>query len=375
MRLFLDRWRNEEGDRMDGESGSTSPTSADVAEKMGIKNEEPPADEPLALVKKVKIKVEPGVKETAEQEQPMDLAKPIDSKTDIKTQIKSEIQTSSMPVLTTGANAVPQNVIYTYANGVVPTVPQLVDLIPTNVNGKSVRPFKAYNANRELLAGLPTSATYPAVPVALSGPVGAAVPLSVPTVAVSSNSAVQGVNSNGAAHLMTLATEADKLSQNTLNGHIKKEGDSDEDMTPGSTSGGSDAGSAGDLLEETIKKIKKKAGIAAEKSVTITSSATAAPITVMVPIAPAPSSDSSSKKTKKRTGNPLPDQKKDDHYWERRRKNNEAAKRSRDARRAKEDQIAIRAALLEQENMRLRIEVAALKEETVRLRAMLVNKK
>ena len=33
---------------------------------------------------------------------------------------------------------------------------------------------------------------------------------------------------------------------------------------------------------------------------------------------------------------------KDDAYWERRRKNNEAAKRSRDARRAKEDEIAIR---------------------------------
>ena len=209
---------------MDGESGSTSPTSADVAEQMGIKNEEPPADEPLALVKKVKIKVEPGVDETAEQEQPMDLAQTIDSKTDIKTQIKSEIQTSSMPVLTTATNVMPQNVIYTLnTNGVVPTVPQLVDLIPTNVNGKSVRPFKAYNANRELLAGLPTSATtYPAVPVALSGPIGAAVPLSVPTVVVSSNSAVQAVNSNGAAHLMTLATEADKLSQKTLNGHVKK---------------------------------------------------------------------------------------------------------------------------------------------------------
>lgn len=33
---------------------------------------------------------------------------------------------------------------------------------------------------------------------------------------------------------------------------------------------------------------------------------------------------------------------KDEAYWERRRKNNEAAKRSRDARRAKEDEIALR---------------------------------
>ncbi|KRZ53414.1 Hepatic leukemia factor [Trichinella nativa] len=64
---------------------------------------------------------------------------------------------------------------------------------------------------------------------------------------------------------------------------------------------------------------------------------------------------------------------KDEAYWERRRKNNEAAKRSRDARRAKEDEIAVRAALLEQENMRLRIEVAALKAETEKLREMLLT--
>lgn len=69
----------------------------------------------------------------------------------------------------------------------------------------------------------------------------------------------------------------------------------------------------------------------------------------------------------------LPDEQKDDAYWERRRKNNEAAKRSRDARRAKEDQIAIRAALLEQENLKLRVEVAALKTETAKLRCMLYN--
>lgn len=69
----------------------------------------------------------------------------------------------------------------------------------------------------------------------------------------------------------------------------------------------------------------------------------------------------------------LPDDQKDEAYWERRRKNNEAAKRSRDARRAKEDQIAIRAALLEQENLKLRVEVAALKTETAKLRCMLYN--
>lgn len=75
----------------------------------------------------------------------------------------------------------------------------------------------------------------------------------------------------------------------------------------------------------------------------------------------------------KKRGRSLPDELKDDAYWERRRKNNEAAKRSRDARRAKEDEIAIRAAFLEQENLKLRVEVAALKSETAKLRCLLYN--
>merc|ERR1719510_2573995 len=41
------------------------------------------------------------------------------------------------------------------------------------------------------------------------------------------------------------------------------------------------------------------------------------------------------------------------NFQDRRKKNNEAAKRSRDTRRAKEDEIAIRAAFLEQENIQL----------------------
>ncbi len=75
----------------------------------------------------------------------------------------------------------------------------------------------------------------------------------------------------------------------------------------------------------------------------------------------------------RKPGRILPDDQKDQAYWERRRKNNEAAKRSRDARRAKEDEIAIRAAFLEQENLKLRVEVAALKNETAKLRCMLYN--
>nr|XP_027230076.1 uncharacterized protein LOC113821750 [Penaeus vannamei] len=75
----------------------------------------------------------------------------------------------------------------------------------------------------------------------------------------------------------------------------------------------------------------------------------------------------------KRRGRASGDGVKDEAYWERRRKNNEAAKRSRDARRAKEDEIAIRAAFLEQENLKLRVEVASLKSETAKLRCMLYN--
>lgn len=53
-----------------------------------------------------------------------------------------------------------------------------------------------------------------------------------------------------------------------------------------------------------------------------------------------------SKKSKKQY---VPEDLKDDKYWARRRKNNMAAKRSRDARRVKENQIAMRAAFLENE--------------------------
>ena len=57
---------------------------------------------------------------------------------------------------------------------------------------------------------------------------------------------------------------------------------------------------------------------------------------------------------------------------ERRKKNNEAAKRSRDSRRAKEDEIAIRAAFLEQENLQLKWEATRLRTEIGRLRASLL---
>ncbi|XP_050507356.1 protein giant-like [Diabrotica virgifera virgifera] len=63
----------------------------------------------------------------------------------------------------------------------------------------------------------------------------------------------------------------------------------------------------------------------------------------------------------------------DPAYWEKRKKNNEAAKRSRDARRAKEDEIAIRCAFLEQENIQLKFRLAALENERERLQSILYH--
>ncbi|XP_034426345.1 HLF transcription factor, PAR bZIP family member b isoform X3 [Hippoglossus hippoglossus] len=65
------------------------------------------------------------------------------------------------------------------------------------------------------------------------------------------------------------------------------------------------------------------------------------------------------------------DLKQDDKYWASRRKNNFAAKRSRDARRLKENQIAIRAGFLEKENSALRWEVADLRKELGRTKNIL----
>jgi hypothetical protein len=69
----------------------------------------------------------------------------------------------------------------------------------------------------------------------------------------------------------------------------------------------------------------------------------------------------------------LADQAKDITYWDKRKKNNESAKRSRDARRMKEEQIALRVVYLEQENLQLRTEVSLLRSEIEKLRCMLYN--
>ncbi|KAG7473990.1 thyrotroph embryonic factor-like isoform X2 [Solea senegalensis] len=64
----------------------------------------------------------------------------------------------------------------------------------------------------------------------------------------------------------------------------------------------------------------------------------------------------------------VPEEQKDERYWQRRNKNNVAAKRSRDARRLKENQITVRAAFLERENAALRTEVADLRKECGRFK-------
>ncbi|XP_065364887.1 protein giant [Calliphora vicina] len=58
---------------------------------------------------------------------------------------------------------------------------------------------------------------------------------------------------------------------------------------------------------------------------------------------------------------------KDAAYFERRRKNNAAAKKSRDRRRIKEDEIAIRAAYLERQNIELLCQIDALKSQLAAL--------
>lgn len=69
----------------------------------------------------------------------------------------------------------------------------------------------------------------------------------------------------------------------------------------------------------------------------------------------------------------VPDDLKDEKYWARRYKNNLAAKRSRDARRVKENQIAMRAAFLERENEVLKQSLDQALKENEELKEKLSN--
>lgn len=63
----------------------------------------------------------------------------------------------------------------------------------------------------------------------------------------------------------------------------------------------------------------------------------------------------------------------DDKYWSRRKKNNVAAKRSRDARRLKENQITVRASFLERENAALRQQVSEMRKDCGRCKNILTR--
>merc|ERR1712080_700646 len=60
---------------------------------------------------------------------------------------------------------------------------------------------------------------------------------------------------------------------------------------------------------------------------------------------------------RKRKKTLVPEHEKDDKYWEKRQKNTVATKRAREAKRLKENQIALRAAFLETENKKLKEEM------------------
>ena len=63
----------------------------------------------------------------------------------------------------------------------------------------------------------------------------------------------------------------------------------------------------------------------------------------------------------------VPTEEKDIRYWEKREKNNVAARRSREARRLKENQIALRTAYLEKENFELQGALEEAKAENMEL--------
>merc|ERR1711963_276167 len=70
---------------------------------------------------------------------------------------------------------------------------------------------------------------------------------------------------------------------------------------------------------------------------------------------------------RKRKKSYVPSEAKDDKYWEKREKNNMAARRSREARRLKENQIALRTAFLEKENNQLKAALDEAKAENMEL--------
>merc|ERR1711892_1289937 len=71
---------------------------------------------------------------------------------------------------------------------------------------------------------------------------------------------------------------------------------------------------------------------------------------------------------RKRKKTAVPEEMKDDRYWDKRAKNKMATRRSREARRLKENQIALRAAFLEKENSVMKQELETSQFEKTKLR-------
>merc|ERR1719189_1538960 len=65
----------------------------------------------------------------------------------------------------------------------------------------------------------------------------------------------------------------------------------------------------------------------------------------------------------------VPEEHKDEKYWEKRLKNKEATRRSREAKRLKQNQIALRAAHLERENKTLKDQIEAAKKTSSELQS------
>ena len=63
-----------------------------------------------------------------------------------------------------------------------------------------------------------------------------------------------------------------------------------------------------------------------------------------------------------------------ENYWERRKKNNASAKKSRDARKARELQTRIKAAFLERENLRIHAQLMIVQQENACLKRVLCAK-
>jgi len=75
--------------------------------------------------------------------------------------------------------------------------------------------------------------------------------------------------------------------------------------------------------------------------------------------------------SRRKPRNPIPADRKDDKYWKRRVKNNLAAKRSREAKREKENQLSMRAQFLEREHRNLAMEMERCRSQNQELRERL----